>query len=134
MSLDDASCLTRKSQAQVPVQWAANLTTSTVAACSVPDCSDNQSIMQQTLKDLVSVLRDPELPYGEWNAQASALHARMPAKLDQALSEIVDRAHQRHIEFPAKQLAKAFEGDSCSASREGGDTTRGHREARNTDI
>jgi acetyl-CoA carboxylase/biotin carboxylase 1 len=69
---------------------------------------DNQVIMQQTLKDIVAVLRDPELPYGEWNAQASALHARMPAKLDQALSEIVDRAHQRHIEFPAKQLAKAF--------------------------
>jgi acetyl-CoA carboxylase/biotin carboxylase 1 len=69
---------------------------------------DNQVIMQQTLKDLVAVLRDPELPYGEWNAQASALHARMPAKLDQALGHIVDRAHQRGIEFPAKQLAKAF--------------------------
>ncbi|KAK5169983.1 acetyl-coenzyme-A carboxylase, partial [Cryomyces antarcticus] len=39
---------------------------------------DNQVIMQQTLKELIAVLKDPELPYGEWNAQASALHARMP--------------------------------------------------------
>ena len=69
---------------------------------------DNQVIMQSSLKDLVKVLRDPELPYGEWNAQASALHTRMPAKLDAALSQIVERAHQRGVEFPAKQLAKAF--------------------------
>lgn len=70
---------------------------------------DNQIIMAKTLEDLVQVLRDPELPYGEWNAQASALHSRMPAKLDQAFEQIVERAHGRHAEFPAKQLQKAFE-------------------------
>lgn len=69
---------------------------------------DNQVIMQSTLKELVEVLRDPELPYGEWNAQASALHARMPQKLDAMLSQIVDRAHSRNMEFPAKQLTKIF--------------------------
>ncbi|KAF2454092.1 acetyl-CoA carboxylase [Lineolata rhizophorae] len=69
---------------------------------------DNQATMAMTLKELVEVLRNPELPYGEWNAQASALHARMPQKLDSALSQIVDRAHSRNLEFPAKQLAKAF--------------------------
>ncbi|KAF2104533.1 acetyl-CoA carboxylase acc1 [Rhizodiscina lignyota] len=69
---------------------------------------DNQVIMQSTLKELIDVLRDPELPYGEWNAQASALHARMPQKLDTQLGQIVDRAHQRGIEFPARQLGKAF--------------------------
>lgn len=70
---------------------------------------DNQVIMQSTLKELVEVLRDSELPYGEWNAQASALHARMPQKLDTTLSQVVDRAHSRNLEFPAKQLNKAFQ-------------------------
>jgi acetyl-CoA carboxylase/biotin carboxylase 1 len=69
---------------------------------------DNTLIMQETLKELVTVLRDPELPYGEWNSQASALHARMPQKLDALLSQIVDRAHSRNLEFPSKQLLKAF--------------------------
>ncbi|KAH9830870.1 Acetyl-CoA carboxylase [Teratosphaeria destructans] len=70
---------------------------------------DNQSIMAQTIKELIEVLRNPELPYGEWNAQASALHSRMPQKLDSALEQIVDRAHSRQAEFPAKQLQKAFD-------------------------
>ncbi|CAI6341048.1 unnamed protein product [Periconia digitata] len=70
---------------------------------------DNQVIMQSTLRELVEVLRDQELPYGEWNAQASALHARMPQKLDTTLAQIVERAHSRNLEFPAKQLNKAFQ-------------------------
>ncbi|KAH9861471.1 acetyl-coenzyme-A carboxylase [Plenodomus biglobosus] len=69
---------------------------------------DNQVIMQSTLKELVDVLRDPELPYGEWNAQASALHARMPQKLDTMLSQIVEKAHSRKLEFPSKALNKTF--------------------------
>ena len=70
---------------------------------------DNQVIMQQTLKGLVDVLRDIDLPYGEWNAQASALHARMPQKLYTIMAQIVDRAHSRNLEFPAKQVQKAFQ-------------------------
>ncbi|RYO66943.1 Acetyl-CoA carboxylase [Alternaria arborescens] len=70
---------------------------------------DNQVIMQSTLKELVDVLRDPELPYGEWNAQASALHARMPQKLDATFSQIVEKAHSRNLEFPGKALNKAFQ-------------------------
>ncbi|KXT08481.1 hypothetical protein AC579_4424 [Pseudocercospora musae] len=70
---------------------------------------DNQVIMKQTLKELIAVLRDPELPYGEWNAQASALHSRMPAKLDTAFEDTVKRSHSRKTEFPAKQLSKAFD-------------------------
>lgn len=69
---------------------------------------DNQVIMGTTLKDLVSVLRDPELPYGEWTAQSSALHSRTPQKLDTAFDQIVTRAHTRHAEFPAKQLQKTL--------------------------
>ena len=69
---------------------------------------DNQVIMASTLKELVEVLRDPQLPYGEWNAQSSALHARMPQKLDALFTQIVERAQQRKAEFPAKQLNKAL--------------------------
>lgn len=70
---------------------------------------DNQVIMSSTLNEMVEVLRDPELPYGEWNAQFSALHARMPQKLDQQFTQIVERSKVRHAEFPAKQLSKALQ-------------------------
>lgn len=70
---------------------------------------DNQSVMQSTLKDLVEVLREPQLPYGEWNSQASALHSRMPAKLDALFEQIVERAQSRKLEFPAKQLSRGFQ-------------------------
>jgi acetyl-CoA carboxylase/biotin carboxylase 1 len=69
---------------------------------------DNQVIMASTLKELVSVLRDPDLPYGEWAAQISALHARMPQRLGTTLTQIVERAKARKAEFPAKQLQKAL--------------------------
>lgn len=69
---------------------------------------DNQVIMGSTLKQLVEVLRNPELPYGEWNAQSSALHSRMPQKLDTQLQNVVDRAKVRKAEFPAKQLQKTI--------------------------
>ena len=70
---------------------------------------DNSVIMAATLKELMAVLRDPELPYGEWVAQSSALHSRTPQKLDAQLDQIVQRAHTRHAEFPAKQLQKAID-------------------------
>ena len=69
---------------------------------------DNQIIMNTTLKELVEVLRNPELPYGEWNAQSSALHSRMPQKLDAQLESVVERAKSRQAEFPAKQLHKTI--------------------------
>ncbi|KAH8425481.1 acetyl-CoA carboxylase ACC1 [Aspergillus melleus] len=69
---------------------------------------DNQVIMGSTLKELVEVLRNPELPYGEWNAQSSALHSRMPQRLDSQLQNVVDRARSRKAEFPAKQLQKTI--------------------------
>ncbi|KAI9927648.1 hypothetical protein ASPWEDRAFT_176130 [Aspergillus wentii DTO 134E9] len=69
---------------------------------------DNQVIMGTTLKDLVEVLRNPELPYGEWNAQSSALHSRMPQRLDAQLQNVVDKAKARKAEFPAKQLQKTM--------------------------
>ncbi|KAK3934455.1 acetyl-CoA carboxylase [Diplogelasinospora grovesii] len=69
---------------------------------------DNQVIMLQTLKDMIEVLRDPKLPYSEFSAQFSALHARMPQKLDAQLTHTLERASQRHAEFPAKALERVF--------------------------
>ncbi|RMZ80866.1 hypothetical protein DV737_g2773, partial [Chaetothyriales sp. CBS 132003] len=69
---------------------------------------DNQVIMNPTLQELIRVLRNPELPYGEWQAQSSALHSRTPQKLDTLLDQVVSRAHQRHTEFPARQLQKTI--------------------------
>ena len=69
---------------------------------------DNQVIMANTLKELIEVLRDPELPYGEWMAQSSALHSRMPQKLDAQFESIIEKAKSRKVEFPAKQLQKAL--------------------------
>ena len=68
---------------------------------------DNQVVMAPTLRELISVLQNPELPYGEWQSQFSALHSRTPQKLDGLLEQIVQRAHSRQAEFPAKQLMKA---------------------------
>ncbi|KAL2017532.1 hypothetical protein VTK56DRAFT_2024 [Thermocarpiscus australiensis] len=70
---------------------------------------DNQIIMLQTLKELVEVLRDPQLPYSEFSAQFSALHARMPQKLDAQFSQVLSRAAQRQAEFPARNLLKVFQ-------------------------
>ncbi|PHH66182.1 hypothetical protein CDD81_245 [Ophiocordyceps australis] len=70
---------------------------------------DNSVIMASTLKELIEVLRSPELPYSEWNAQFSALHARMPQKLDAQFTQVVERAKSRHVEFPAKALQKTFQ-------------------------
>lgn len=69
---------------------------------------DNSVVMAQSLKEFIEVLRNPELPYSEWNAQFSALHARMPQKLDAQFGQIVDRSKARGAEFPARALTKAF--------------------------
>lgn len=69
---------------------------------------DNSVIMAPSLQELIEVLRNPELPFSEWNARFSALHARMPQKLDSQFVQIVERARARNAEFPAKTLQKAF--------------------------
>lgn len=70
---------------------------------------DNQVVMNNSVKELIEVLRNADLPYGEWNQQASALHNRLPQKLDATLSSTVERAKQKKGEFPSKQLLRAIE-------------------------
>ncbi|KAI2465313.1 acetyl-CoA carboxylase [Annulohypoxylon bovei var. microspora] len=69
---------------------------------------DNSVIMQQTLKEMIEVLRSPELPYSEWASHHAALHSRMPHKLDTQLTQVVDRAKARSVEFPAKTLSRTL--------------------------
>ena len=75
---------------------------------NILDGYDNSIIMQSTLKSLIEVMRDPELPYSEFNAQFAALHARMPQKLDAQFTQILERGKSRQGEFPAKPLQKAL--------------------------
>ncbi|KAG7133458.1 Acetyl-CoA carboxylase like protein [Verticillium longisporum] len=66
----------------------------------------------QRFSVLYNILKNILLGYDnshEWNAQFAALHSRMPQKLDAQFGQIVERAKSRHVEFPAKALAKAFQ-------------------------
>lgn len=67
---------------------------------------DNQVIMKQTLHEIIEVLRLKELPYSEWHSFISALHSRLPIKLDETLVSTVEKTLARDGEFPAKQLLK----------------------------
>jgi acetyl-CoA carboxylase/biotin carboxylase 1 len=70
---------------------------------------DNQVVMNATLQSLIEVLREPSLPYSEWNQQISALHSRLPPKLDSEFSTLIQRSQQRNATFPSRQLAKLIE-------------------------
>ncbi|EGW34547.1 uncharacterized protein SPAPADRAFT_134536 [Spathaspora passalidarum NRRL Y-27907] len=67
---------------------------------------DNQVIMKSTLESLTQVLKDKELPYSEWQQIISALHSRLPAKLNDSLTSLVERNQSRNAEFPARQILK----------------------------
>ncbi|KAI1631099.1 acetyl-CoA carboxylase [Biscogniauxia mediterranea] len=69
---------------------------------------DNSVIMQQALKEMIEVLRNPELPYSEWAQYHSALHSRMPLKLDTMFTQVIDKAKARGTDFPAKSLARTM--------------------------
>src|SRR5579875_2361453 len=51
----------------------------------IPDGFDNQAIMVSTVKDLISVLHDPELPCTEIKDILASLTGRIPAKLDNSI-------------------------------------------------
>lgn len=76
---------------------------------SILDGFDNQVVMKSTVAKLLDVLKDPELPFSEWNNQISALHSRLPPKLDNELTELVERTQKRKAEFPSKQILALFE-------------------------
>lgn len=82
---------------------------------------DNQVIMNSTLKELIEFMRNKDLPYSEWILHASALHARLPATLDENLSALIEKTQNRGAEFPAKQILKLIH----RAEKESSDTLFG---------
>lgn len=70
---------------------------------------DNQVIMNPTLKNLIESLREKDLPYSEWGLHVSALHSRLPPKLDEAMTSLIEKSQARGAEFPAKQLLKLIQ-------------------------
>lgn len=71
---------------------------------------DNQAVMQSTVKELMSVLRMPELPFGEFQTVFSTIAGRIPAPLEKALHRIANAQG----EFPAVKLKKAVDDFSNS--------------------
>ncbi|CAG8448007.1 11827_t:CDS:2 [Ambispora gerdemannii] len=65
---------------------------------------DNQTLLQSCVKELIELLRNPELPYYEFEAALAALSGRIPIKLDTSLHKRVQMSHENKLEFPAKHL------------------------------
>ncbi|QRW03198.1 acetyl-CoA carboxylase [Ceratobasidium sp. AG-Ba] len=78
---------------------------------NILDGFDNQAIMTSTLKDLWTVLRDPELPFSECSSTLAALSGRLPSKLEDAIRAAIDTAHSKPApqEFPAARLRKLLD-------------------------
>ena len=74
------------------------------------DGFDNQTIMASTLKELLEIMRDPELPFSEVAAILSTLSGRMPAKLEDGIRSILDSVKNKSgREFPAPRIKKLLE-------------------------
>ena len=75
------------------------------------DGFDNQSIMASTFKELISVLRDPQLPYSDVNSLLSSLSGRIPGKLEDNIRATMDAAKAKgeNAEFPAARVKKLID-------------------------
>jgi acetyl-CoA carboxylase/biotin carboxylase 1 len=72
------------------------------------DGFDNQSAMNSTLKEVIEVLHEPQLPYSEINAILSSLSGRIPSKLEDSIRAAIDAAKSKgeSTEFPALRIKK----------------------------
>ena len=82
------------------------------------DGFDNASVMKATVEELIAVLRNPELPYGEAGAILSTLGGRIPAKLEAALRSTIEAAHTKAAEFPSARLSKLVDQHMAEHVRE----------------
>jgi acetyl-CoA carboxylase/biotin carboxylase 1 len=75
------------------------------------DGFDNQSIMNNTLKELIEVLHNHQLPYAEVNAILSSLSGRIPTKLEDAIRSVLSAAKAKgdNTEFPAVRFKKVID-------------------------
>ncbi|KAG9291426.1 hypothetical protein G9A89_021845 [Geosiphon pyriformis] len=65
---------------------------------------DNQALLQSNMKELMELLRNPQLPYLEFDAALSNLSGRIPTKLDSSLHRITRESQEKNLEFPSQKL------------------------------
>ncbi|RUP43011.1 acetyl-CoA carboxylase, partial [Jimgerdemannia flammicorona] len=70
---------------------------------------DNQAIAQATVRELMEILRDPDLPYSELGAVFSALSGRLPPKLELALYKVYEEMRNNGNDFPVKEFRDIIE-------------------------
>jgi acetyl-CoA carboxylase / biotin carboxylase 1 len=72
---------------------------------------DNQSIMASTFKELLEVLKDPELPFDETLSILATLSGRLPAKLEEGIRGLVSSAKSKgdSAEFPGARIKKLID-------------------------
>lgn len=76
---------------------------------NILDGFDNQAVMQSTLKELMAILEDPNLPYSEITSVLSSLSGRMPAKLEEVVRSTIDASKAKNAEFPASRVHKVLD-------------------------
>lgn len=78
---------------------------------NILDGFDNQAVMASTLKELMEVLHDQELPYSEVAAVLASLSGRLPAKLEETIRATIDstKAKSTQREFPALRIKKIID-------------------------
>ncbi|GJJ11159.1 hypothetical protein Clacol_005391 [Clathrus columnatus] len=78
---------------------------------NILDGYENQWIMGSTLRDLIEVLHDPELPFSEVLTILSTLSGRMPAKLEESIRNVLDgvKAKPAGRDFPGARVKKLLD-------------------------
>ncbi|KZW01238.1 hypothetical protein EXIGLDRAFT_603199 [Exidia glandulosa HHB12029] len=78
---------------------------------NILDGYDNSALMTSTVKDLLDVLRNPELPFFTTSAILAALSGRMPAKLEDQVRNALEVAKGKSgsPEFPGARIKKAID-------------------------
>lgn len=70
---------------------------------------DNQSVLHSSVKELISVLRNPELPYSEASSILSTLSGRMSPHLETGIRSTIETAAAKGLEFPAARILRLIE-------------------------
>lgn len=77
---------------------------------NILDGYDNQWVMASTLKELIEVLRDPELPFSEMSIVLSTFSGRMPAKLEDNIRNVLDSVKAKSTrDFPGARVKKLLD-------------------------
>lgn len=70
------------------------------------DGFDQSFLMQASIKELIEIVRNPDLPYGQAAQILSSLSGRIPTKLEDLLRSTIESSQNKRAEFPATRLRK----------------------------